>query len=86
MGTIYEHTTNWLEPYKKKSVGARLNAVNPILDVSLQITERTATASSIPPPLDTCAPELDCLIHKQNAPLAHDSLAQDASWSIHKIE
>lgn len=88
VGTIYEHTTNCLEPYKEKSVGARLNAVNAIVDASLQITERTATAtvSSIPPPLDTCAPELDCLSHKQNAPLAHDSLSQDASWSMHKIE
>uniref|UniRef100_A0A6C0IGU8 Uncharacterized protein n=1 Tax=viral metagenome TaxID=1070528 RepID=A0A6C0IGU8_9ZZZZ len=90
VGTIYEHTTNWLEPYKKKSVGVAVaDAVNAILDASLQLTEKTVTATAtatVPPPLDTCAPELDCLSHKQNAPMAHTSLTQDASWSIHKIE
>jgi len=90
VGTIYEHTTNCLEPYKKKSVAAAVaDAVNTIVDASLQLTEKTATATAtetVPPPLDTCAPELDCLSHKQNAPMAHHSSSQDASWSIHKIE
>ena len=97
VGTIYEHTTNCLEPYKKKSVAAAVaeavvvDTVNAILDASLQLTEKTATATAtvtatVPPPLDTCAPELDCLSHKQNAPMAHHSSSQDASWSIHKIE
>ena len=117
VGTVYENITAWLEPYKKKSVGARLNKVAnadavavadavvndaikavytrsfeeiclaKILSLHDEEDEQTSfTAHVIPPPLDVCAPELDCLSHKQHAPLAHTSLSQDASWSINKIE
>jgi len=54
-------------------------------DTTTATATDTATAA-VPPPLDMCAPELDCLSHKQNAPLAHTSLTQDASWYINKID
>lgn len=49
-------------------------------------TATATTTAAVPPPLDMCAPELDCLSRKQNAPLPHASLSQDATWSINKIE